>query len=258
MAMVGLESGALRFMTENGALLDRHGRVFDAGPHPLATGVLASCSIPAVFRPVPLGAETYVDGGVRENLPAEFAIEDMGADRTYVISSKGLGLPARPSMREADLFAIVMRSTEILIDETARDELKYAARTDAIVIQPELDVHGAMSVHPGLIAISIDYGWFRAAEAVLKLDETHVVRHRRITRLRMRCLQFEERLLTHPEDTSVVERLADTKFAVRDAVRECDERVLPDGAEHWWSSYESHIDTITAAPPWLTVDGSTD
>ncbi len=253
-AMVGLESGALRFMTENGALLDRHGRVFDAGPHPLATGVLASCSIPAVFRPVPLGAETYVDGGVRENLPAQFAIEDMGADRTYLISSKGLGIPARQSMRDADLFAIVMRSTEILVDETARDELEYAARTDAIVIQPELDVHGAMTVHPGLIAISIDYGWLRAAEAVLKLDETHVLRHRRITRLRMRCLQFEEEFLGDPKNASVAERLADLKYALRDAVRECDRRVLPDDAELWWSSFERHVNPPTMLPPWLTFD----
>ncbi len=252
-AMVGLESGALRFMTENGALLDRHGRVVDAGPHPLATGVLASCSIPAVFRPVPLGGETYVDGGVRENLPAQFAIENMAADRTYVISSKGEGLPARQSMRDADLFAIVMRSTEILIDEAARDELEYSARTDAIVIQPELDVHGPMSVHPGLIAISIDYGWLRAAEAVLKLDETHVLRHRRITRLRMRCLQFEEQLLGGPMDASVAERLADTKYALRDAVREADGRALPDDAGFWWSCFERHVNAPTMIPPWLPL-----
>ncbi len=253
-AMVGLESGALRFMTESGALVDRHGHVFDAGPHPLATGVLASCSIPAVFRPVTLGAETYVDGGVRENLPAQFAVEDMDADRTYVISSKGLGIPARPSMRDADLFSIVMRSTEILIDEAARDELEYSARTEAIVIQPELDVHGAMAVHPGLIAISIDYGWFRAAEAVLKLGETHVLRHRRITRLRMRCLIFEEQLADNPADESIAERLAATKYTLRDVVNECDERVLPDGAQLWWSSFEGHVDTPTMEPPWLHRD----
>ncbi len=257
-AMVGLESGALRFMTGDGTLLDRHGRVFDAGPHPLATGVLASCSIPAVFRPVPLGAETYVDGGVRENLPAQFAIEDMGADRIYVLSSKGMGdLPARQSMREADIFAIVLRSTEILIDETARDELQYSGRTNAIVIQPEIEVHGAMSVHPGLIAINIDYGWFRAAEAVLKLDESHVLRHRRITRLRLRCLQFEQALLRDSADVSAAESLAHAKYALRDAVRECDERALPDQAELWWRSFERHVEPPTIDPPWLDEGGRT-
>ncbi len=257
-AMVGLESGALRFMTEDGALLDREGHIVDAGPHPLATGVLASCSIPAVFRPVPLGAETYVDGGVRENLPAQFAMEDMGADRTYVISSKGMvDLPARQSMRDADLFAIVMRATEILIDEANRDELEYSERSNAVVIQPELDVHGAMSVHPGLIAISIDYGWFRAAEAVLKLDETHVVRHRRITRLRIRCLHFEEQLLNDLTDTSSAESLAHAKYALRDAVRDCDNRALPDGAESWWKSFERHVEAPAMDPPWLDGDATT-
>lgn len=253
-AMVALESGALRFMTENGAIVDRQGRVFDAGPHPLATGVLASCSIPAVFRPVPLGAETYVDGGVRENLPAQLAIEDLSAERTYVISSKALNVPARQSMRDADLFAIVMRSTEILIDEAARDELQYAARSGAIVIQPELDVHGAMSVAPALIAISMDYGWLRAAEAVLLLDEEQVSRHLRIIILRVRSVGLEEHLLSHPEDTATLTSLSDTKIELRDAVRECDERALPHGANQWWSSFENHAEPPATPPPWLTAE----
>ncbi len=257
-AMVALESGALRFMGEDGVLYDRHGRVFDVGPHPLATGVLASCSIPAVFRPVPVGAETYVDGGVRENLPAQIAIEDMGADRTYVISSKGLGLAARQSMRDADLFAIVMRSTEILIDESARDELEYVARTDATVIEPELEVHGTMSVDPGLIAISIDYGWFRAAEAVLGLEEDHIKQHRQIIRLRMRCLEFEAHLMDHPGNDAVAESLATCKYKIREVVRACDERALPPGASSWWKILETHVVAPTAEPPWLDADAQSD
>ncbi len=250
-AMVALESGALRFMREDGALVDREGTLVDAGPHPLATGVLASCSIPAVFRPVPLGAETYVDGGVRENLPAQLAIEHLGADRTYVISSKGIDIAARQSMRDADLFAIIMRSTEILIDEAGRDEMEYASRTDATVIQPELDVHSAMSVDPGLIAINIDYGWLRAAEALLELGNDDEARHRRIIALRIRCHRLEERLLSHPGDASVIETLSRAKREMRDAVAECDERALPDGAEHWWSTFERHVQVPGTSPPWL-------
>ena len=258
MALVALESGALRFMREDGALMDRHGHVIDAGPHPLATGVLASCSIPGVFRPVPLGTETYVDGGVRENLPAQLAIEDMGADRTYVISSKGFGMGARQSMRDADLFAIIMRSTEILIDETARDELEYSARSDATVIQPELEVHGTMTVDPGLIAISIDYGWLRAAEAVLELEEAAVALHRRIIRLRMRCVGFEAHMLAHPGDEATAMSLAECKYGIRDAVRDCDERALPPGANEWWSTYEAQATPPKAQPPWLESPGQFD
>lgn len=258
MAMVALESGALRFLREDGALMDRHGHVIDAGPHPLATGVLASCSIPGVFRPVPLGTETYVDGGVRENLPVQLALEDMEAQRTYIISSKGFGMGARQSMRDADLFAIIMRSTEILIDETTRDELEYSVRSDATVIMPELEVHGTMTVDPGLIAISIDYGWLRAAEAVLQLEENAVALHRRIIRLRMRCVGFEAQLLAHPHDQETARSLADCKYGIRDAVRECDERALPPGADEWWSSYETPDASPDVEPPWLETPGHFD
>lgn len=90
LAMVALESGELRFMTETGALVDRHNQPHGTHTERLTTGVLASCAIPAVFRPVPIGDETYVDGGARENLPAELAIGHLGASRS---SSS----PRRPS-----------------------------------------------------------------------------------------------------------------------------------------------------------------
>lgn len=249
-ALVALESGELRFLREDGALVDRMDRVVDTGPHSLSTGVLASSAIPAVFRPVPLGNETYVDGGVRDNLPAQLAVEHLDADRTYIISSKGSGVPARQSMRDADLFAIVMRSTEILIDEAGRDELEYAARTDALIIQPELDVHDAMSVDPGLIAINIDYGWLLAAEAHLGLDPEDTDRHRRIISTRMRCLRQEKEVLAGSDD-SVLASLSAAKRDLRDLVGRCDPRALPDGAGQWGTTFERHVVDPDVAPPWL-------
>ncbi len=249
-AMVALESGELRFMREDGALVDRTDAMFDAGPHPLSTGVLASCSIPAVFRPVPLGTETYVDGGVRDNLPVQMAMEHLGAAKTYLISSKGIGVPTRQSMRDADLFAIVMRSTEILIDEAGRDELEYAAATGATVIQPELDVHDAMTVDPGLIGINIDYGWLRAAEQHLELTAQDVLRHRRIIALRVRCLRIEREFLEFGGTDDVIETLSRAKAEMRDAVASCDARALPEGAERWWSSFEQHAVDPAVDPPW--------
>lgn len=41
---------------------------FDKGP--IAERMMASCSIPIVFKPVKIGASYYVDGGVLQNLPA--------------------------------------------------------------------------------------------------------------------------------------------------------------------------------------------
>ncbi|MDO5736582.1 MAG: patatin-like phospholipase family protein [Propionibacteriaceae bacterium] len=256
-AMVALESGELRFMREDGALVDRRDTVFDHGPHPLATGVLASCAIPAVFRPVPLGTETYVDGGVRDNLPVQLAMEHLGADKTYLISSKGIGVPTRQSMRDADLFAIVMRSTEILIDEAGRDELEYAATTGATVIQPELDVHDAMSVDPGLIAINIDYGWLRAAERHLGLEEAHTSRHRRIIALRVRCLRLENEFLEARAADDVLPTLTRAKSEMRAELESCDPRALPEGAELWSSTFEKHVVEPEIIPPWIVDEDVT-
>lgn len=42
---------------------------------PLADCVLASCSLPVIFKPMKINGQTYIDGGVLHNLPA-FALRD--------------------------------------------------------------------------------------------------------------------------------------------------------------------------------------
>ncbi|GAA4908617.1 hypothetical protein GCM10025789_30270 [Tessaracoccus lubricantis] len=252
-AMVGLESGELRFMTQDGQLVDRWNEPYDQTRHDLGIGVLASCSIPAVFRPVPIGDETYVDGGARENLPAELAIGHLGGARNYVISSQSQGVQRRASMADADLFSIVMRSTEILIDEAGRDELAYAHSTASRVIHPELSVHDAMTVHPALIAINEAYGWLRAAELHLELGESEEARHRRIIELRMRIVQLEEEFLALAEPTKRdVQRLRSAKVELRDTVRSAHFTPMPPGADDWWRNWEKHPMPPSADPPWMT------
>lgn len=251
-AMVSLETGELRYMTETGQMVSRWNEPFDDTRRNLSLGILASCSIPAVFRPVPIGGETYVDGGARENLPAELAIGHMGAERNYIVSSQGQGVQHRASMAEADLFAVVMRSTEILIDEAGRDELAYAHSTDAKVIHPELSVHDAMTVHPGLIAINEAYGWLRAAEVHLELGLDAEARHRRIIELRMRALQLEDEFLALEEPTRRdVQRLRSLKVHLRDTVRSAHGVPMPPGAESWWRTWEKHLTPPSIDPPWL-------
>ncbi|MFT3887641.1 MAG: patatin-like phospholipase family protein [Arachnia sp.] len=252
-AMVALESGQLRYMTERGTLVDRDNQPFDPSERDLTVGVLASCSIPAVFRPVPIGPETYVDGGVRENLPAELAIGHLGAARNYVVSSQTMGVQRRQSMADADVFSVVMRSTEILIDEAGRDELAYAHSTGAIVIAPELSVHDAMTVDPGLIAINGDYGWLRACERHLGLDPATEARHRLIIQLRVRALQTEQEYLAAEEPTRRQRQaLRSAKVELRDAVHSTHGSPLPPGAETWWSTWEKHAVQPTVAPPWIS------
>jgi predicted acylesterase/phospholipase RssA len=251
--MVALESGQLRYMTERGTLVDRDNAAFDDAARDLTVGVLASCAIPAVFRPVPIGPETYVDGGARENLPAELAIGHLGAARNYVVSSQTIGVQRRPSMADADVFSVVMRSTEILIDEAGRDELAYAHSTGAIVVAPELSVHDAMTVDPGLIAINADYGWLRAAERHLGLDEAMEARHRLIVQLRIRALYAEQEYLAAEEPTRR-HRLAlrGAKVELRDALRSAHGSPLPPGADSWWSTWERHAVPPTIAPFWVS------
>lgn len=253
LAMVALESGTLRFMTERGTFVDRDNQPIVAEEaHDLAVGVLASCAIPAVFRPVPIGDQTYVDGGARENLPAELAIGHLGAERNYIVSSQSNGVHPRASMADADLFSVVMRSTEILIDEAGRDELAYAHSAGSIVISPELSVHDAMTVDPALIAINEAYGWFRAAEVHLGLDSAAEARHRLIIELRMSCLRVEQDYLAAQEPTRRQQMaLHSVKTQLRDAVRSASTIPLPPGAEDWWRQWEPRAEVVTLSPPWL-------
>lgn len=250
-AMVALESGELRYMRGDGVICDRDDNPVSHEQHHLTTGVLASCSIPGVFRAVPLGEETYVDGGAREALPAELAIGRLGPDRTYVIASNTAGLRPRASMADDDLFSIVMRSTEILIDEVARDEVAYAHSAGAVVIQPLLDVHDAMTVRRGLIRINGDYGWSRAAIASRESspEESGLVESVYATRLH--AYRQERDSLANPTDLRTQLRLASAKRDLKEALGKAPADLLPAGAGSWWETWELHAREITVEPFWL-------
>src|SRR5699024_7881298 len=114
----------------------------------------ASCAIPMVFPPVRLGAENYVDGGVRESLPADIALEHLGVDTCYAVVAGPSGVPREDSYDDKDMFSILMRTTTaIMTDEVQRDEVVQAKAGGAVVVEPEFDVHDTLTVEPGLVAI---------------------------------------------------------------------------------------------------------
>lgn len=250
-AMVALETGHLHYMRQDGALVNREDRVIDPGPHNLTRGVLASCALPGVFRPVPVGAETYVDGGARENLPAEMAMGHLAAGRTYVVSSQLDGVPRRGSMAEADIFQVVMRATEILMDESCRDEQAYAHSAGAVVIAPEVDVHDAMTVQPGLLRIFRDHGWSRAAVVVGGATAAASEAANHVTRLRMRALELEERWLDDPEDRRRLLELGSVKLELRDAIARCPAALLNGATTQSWRDFETHREPPHPGVPWL-------
>jgi hypothetical protein len=54
------------------------------------------------------------------------------------------------------------------------------------VIVPEVNVHDALTIDPELISASIDYGYMRAADVILELDEDEAALSAEIARTRMR------------------------------------------------------------------------
>ena len=186
---VSLEAGELRYVTQTGALHDRHDQPLDVEPVDVAQGILASASIPVAFPPVRLGDEHYVDGGARQILPLEMLVEQLGVNRVIAISAGSLGIERASSFADKNLLDILRRvSAEIAPNETLHKELNPPGgwRPEVRLVVPEFDVHDSMTIDPALIAISIDHGWMRAADVLLGLDEVARDLTRQITETRVK------------------------------------------------------------------------
>ncbi|MGA4668738.1 patatin-like phospholipase family protein [Propionibacteriaceae bacterium Y1923] len=252
-SIVGLESGELRYMTETGEMVDRDNNPIPDSPvADLSLGVLASCSIPGVFAPVRIGDDWYVDGGTREATPAEMAIGPLGVDRCFVVVSAPAENPRADSFDSKSMLHILMRSAEILTDEAERDEVALARSSGALVVEPELLVHDAITVDPGLLRINRDYGWLRAAEAHLGLPRSVTSVHRRVIELRMEALELERQVLADPNVEANLLELARVKFLVRDQLELLDAARVPQDARSWWADWEPHVEDVTLPPTWLT------
>jgi len=165
LAFVDLDSGELRYMREDGVIVDRDDKPIDDAEYDLALGVWASCAVPGIFRPVKLGSGVYVDGGVRENVPVEMAVDNLGATRPYVVVAVPPGVVS-DDFATKDVVSVLLRVAAITLDETVHDEVEQARHAGACVIEPHIDVHDAWTVEPALLRINRDYGWTRAAEEV--------------------------------------------------------------------------------------------
>jgi NTE family protein len=133
--------------------------------------VLASAAIPVYFDPIVIGAERYIDGGVREILPAEI-LSQRGVTELVCVSCSTIALRETDELTNAGLPAVGLRAlTDTALHEIVGGDIE-AAITDlpsAVVINPDVDIHATVEVVPSLIEISTDYGWMRAC------DELHPV-----------------------------------------------------------------------------------
>jgi Predicted esterase of the alpha-beta hydrolase superfamily len=186
---VGLESGELRYIDQHGQMYARDGERLDVPLVSVHDAVLASASIPVVFAPKAMGGEHYVDGGVREILPLALAFNGLGAGHIFAVVASAPGVDRWDDAGDRGLFDIARRvSADIGPDETLRKEINpprgWGRRVTVIV--PEVDVHDALTIDPELIAASIDYGYMRAADVLLDLDDDQCALSADIARTRMR------------------------------------------------------------------------
>jgi NTE family protein len=186
---VSLERGELRYVDERGRMTERDGAPVGVDPVPLRDAVLASAAIPVVFPPIELGGEHYVDGGVREILPLALAFNGLGAGHIFAVVASAPGVDPWDDAGDRGLLEIARRvSADIGPDEILRKEIEpprgWGRRVTVIV--PEVDAHDALTIDPELIGASIDYGYMRAADVLLDLDDDQRALSAEIVRCRMR------------------------------------------------------------------------
>ena len=103
LAVTALRAGVLRFVTEDGTIVESDARTpapgAAAGPVDLVDGAIASASVPMVFPPHPMADDDYVDGGVVEIVPVG-GRGRLGATRIFAVVAVPLAAAARrPGLR---------------------------------------------------------------------------------------------------------------------------------------------------------------
>lgn len=108
-------------------------KVFDQGALHLA--IRASMAAPAVFAPVEVDGETYVDGGLVANLPVEVALRE-GAD-VIVASFLGGGVEEAQTEQASHALVVANRMLDILIRQNEKRNLALLRPQD-VLVQPAL------------------------------------------------------------------------------------------------------------------------
>ncbi|TDE91476.1 hypothetical protein EXU48_15060 [Occultella glacieicola] len=255
-AVVALESGELRYVDELGRMHDRTDELLpEEDPVELLDAIRASCAIPAVFAPVRLNDQHYVDGGARESLPVEIAVSQLGVTRCYAVVASPVGLPWDGGYGDKDMLEIVMRSGfGIMTDEIQLDEIRRAKSAGAMIIQPELDIHDLLTVEPGLVSISMDYGYLRARDLYTEAPPEVHEHTRHVINLRRLIWTTEDEMFNPVHDPATprppMSELVELKLRLRELLEEDDPATLPSGASSWWRTWERHGFGIGEQPSW--------
>ena len=257
LAVTALRAGVLRFVTEDGTIVESDARTpaagAGAGPVNLIEGAIASASVPMVFPPRPMADDDYVDGGVIDIIPVGAAAA-LGATRIIAVVAVPLTL-ARDDRDYAAAPAGYIGLRSLGMIGVAERQLSNLAvnlpqGSTLTTIDPVVDVVGLFEVEPGLLRINRDYGWLRAADVLAEGDPsiladvaegTHA-----IAEARREAWRLEESLWSagDPEGDgagtlALVREQKDKARALVDRRKQLGFPV-PDGCEAWWTEYEAH------------------
>jgi len=254
MAVVALGAGVLRYVTEDGTLVESDAVTpvggGGSGPVDVIEGVLASASVPMIFPPRPMADDAYADGGVADVVPVTAAAR-LGATRIFAVLAVPLLAPrdTRDFTKVSGL-GVFLRSIGVVAFAERQQANLHPPMPPGIevtVIDPVVDVVGPFEVSQGLMLLDMDYGWMRAADVLANLDRDTRRRAEQATDAvalaRTRAWHLEEAIWgTRRAGSADLAAVTDCKLAVRDAV--CERKGLglptPPDAERWWSGYEAH------------------
>ena len=90
---------------------------------------MASSCLPAVFSPVEIEGQPYVDGGLVENVPVS-PLRGLGADTIIAVDLSARRSPSKPE----DLFDVLINAIDTAIDSSTRLRTEKAD----VVIAPQL------------------------------------------------------------------------------------------------------------------------
>ena len=99
---------------------------------PALDAIVAACSIPGVFPPVPIGDKLLIDAGVVNNTPISHAVE-LGAERVFVLPTSDPSLPRPHSPRRA-LDAAIHAVSLVVGSRLEADIVRYGQEVDLVVL----------------------------------------------------------------------------------------------------------------------------
>lgn len=223
LTLAALGDGVARYVSETGDIVEADSvTVRPSGDRPgVVEGVLASSSVPMVFPPRRLGDDAYCDGGVVQNAPLAAAVRAGAGDVTALMASPLHKPRDDVDYANASLMAIYSRAVAGVAQlEATRANLRYPLADGARLrlIAPSVEIVGTFEVSPGLMKITVEYGWQRAAEVCAELSPSDAEYLSELSDTiaihRARAWQLEERLLSEGRSDEVEEQLTAARQGV--------------------------------------------